>query len=234
MPRRKKDSVLKALEFSRIHPEAEPWRRVLGLGKRMKFPKGATIQYSENAGEYLYFLDKGEVRLIRTSLDGREKILWAIGEGSLIGETPFFDELPSHSCHVAATDCILYAFARKCVLEKILPNEPDLAMCIFRSLASKVRVLSNQSVCLCLDDLASRICKFLHLRQANHPSEENPSFVSPGLNQQELANFLGVHRVTLNKVLRELEKAQVLSPYSRDEVYILDKERFREIALQNG
>lgn len=50
--------------------------------------------------------------------------------------------------------------------------------------------------------------------------------VSPGLNQQELANLLGVHRVTLNKALRELEREAVLGPYSRDEVYIVDMERF--------
>jgi len=33
--------------------------------------------------------------------------------------------------------------------------------------------------------------------------------VSPGLNQQELANLLGVHRVTLNKALRALERGAV-------------------------
>ncbi|MFQ9867016.1 MAG: helix-turn-helix domain-containing protein [Bilophila wadsworthia] len=37
--------------------------------------------------------------------------------------------------------------------------------------------------------------------------------MSPGLNQQELANLLGVHRVTLNKALRELEREAVLGPY---------------------
>jgi CRP-like cAMP-binding protein len=233
MPRRNKDAAFKALEFSRIHPEAEAWRKVLSLGKRVKLLKGASINYGENADDNLYFLEKGEFRLVRTSLDGREKIIWAIGPGSLVGETPFFDELPSHSRHVAATDSVLYAFSRKCVLEKILPHEPELMMCIFRSLASKVRVLSNQSVCLCMDDLASRICKFLHLRMAHYAVEDNSTFVCPGLNQQELANFLGVHRVTLNKVLRELEKAQILSPYSRDEVCILDVKRFQEIAFEN-
>ena len=56
--------------------------------------------------------------------------------------------------------------------------------------------------------------------------------MSPGLNQQELANLLGVHRVTLNKALRELEREAVLGPYSRDEVYIVDMERFHELALK--
>jgi CRP-like cAMP-binding protein len=106
-------------------------------------------------------------------------------------------------------------------------------MAMFRSLASKVRVLCNQSASLCLDDLASRICKFLHLRLDNQGIREKVPYVCPGLNQQDLANLLGVHRVTLNKALRELEKARIISPYSRDEVYILDMKRFRNVAVQN-
>ena len=47
-----------------------------------------------------------------------------------------------------------------------------------------------------------------------------------------MANLLGVHRVTLNKALRELEREAVLGPYSRDEVYIVDKERVHELSLK--
>ena len=47
-----------------------------------------------------------------------------------------------------------------------------------------------------------------------------------------VANLLGVHRVTLNKALRELEREAVLGPYSRDEVYIVDMERFHELSLK--
>ena len=38
--------------------------------------------------------------------------------------------------------------------------------------------------------------------------------------------------MTLNKALRELEREAVLGPYSRDEVYIVDMERFHELALK--
>lgn len=130
-------------------------------------------------------------------------------------------------------DCTVYAFSRKCVLNEILPQNPELTAALFRTLAIKVRVLINQTVCLSLDDLPARICKYLNLRREAQILKDGPLVVCPVLNQQELASLLGVHRVTLNKSLRELEKAGVLGPYSRDEVYILDRVRFDELVSQN-
>ena len=216
------------LEFTRIPPKAVAWRTVLSLGRREDILKGGSPRIRN--GEALYFLEKGEVRLIRTALDGREKIIWAVGAGSLFGETPFFDDLPAASTVVATENSTLYAFSRQCVLEQILPNHPDLMRALFRSLASKVRVLCNQSVTLSLDDLASRICKYLHLR-FREQGEPSSLRINPGLNQQELASLLGVHRVTLNKALRKLEKAHILGPYARDEAYIIDMDRFHKLVF---
>ena len=38
---------------------------------------------------------------------------------------------------------------------------------------------------------------------------------------------------TMTFLRRELEKAGILGPYSRDEVYILDRPRFEEMVFQN-
>lgn len=220
-------SEAKLIEFTQIPPEADVWRRVLHLGGRLTFRRGTAIMHGGQNSAYLYFIQQGEVRLMRTTLDGREKIIMSMPAGCITGETPFFDEVPSRSSLVAATDCVIYAFSQDCVRQEIIPHHPELTLALLHSLASKVRVLCNQSVSLSLEELPSRICRFLHLRMG-----EGTARIVPGLNQQELANLLGVHRVTLNKALRELEKEAILGPYSRDEVYILDGERFHELALK--
>lgn len=219
----------KLIEFTHIPPEAGVWRQALHLGNRLIFRKGSEIMHGGQKGAYLYFLYQGEARLMRTTLDGREKILMSMTAGCVTGETPFFDEVPARSSIVAATDCVVYAFSQDCVRREIIPHYPELTLALLQSLASKVRVLCNQSVSLSLEELPSRICRFLWLRMRD--GDDAPR-VSPGLNQQELANLLGVHRVTLNKALRELEKESILGPYAKDEVYILDMERFLELAMK--
>ena len=87
----------KLIEFTHIPPEAGVWRQVLHLGNRLIFHKGSEIMHGGQEGAYLYFLYQGEVRLMRTTLDGREKILMCMTAGGVTGETPFFDEVPAHS-----------------------------------------------------------------------------------------------------------------------------------------
>lgn len=222
----------KLIEFTHIPPEAGVWRQVLPLGTRLRFRKGEEIMHGGERGDYLYYIQQGEVWLMRTTLDGREKILMTMRSGSVTGETPFFDEVPARSSIVAGTDCIVYAFSKESVLHEILPQNPAFVLALLKSLASKVRALCNQSVSLSLEELPSRICRFLHLRMRDDGQGGLDPRVLPGLNQQELANLLGVHRVTLNKALRELEREAVLGPYSRDEVYILDMDRFHALALK--
>lgn len=222
----------KLIEFTHIPPEAGAWRTVIGFGTRLSFKKGDEIMHGGERGEHLYYVQQGEVRLMRTTLDGREKILMSMRSGTVTGETPFFDEVPARSSLMAGTDCVVYAFSRDCVMHEIFPKHPELVLALLHSLASKVRVLCNQSVSLSLEELPARICRFLHLRMRDDGQGHPDPRVFPGVNQQELANLLGVHRVTLNKSLRELEREAVLGPYSRDEVYILDMARFNELALK--
>ena len=169
----------KLIEFTHIPPEAGVWRQVLHLGNRLIFHKGSEIMHGGQEGAYLYFLYQGEVRLMRTTLDGREKILMCMTAGGVTGETPFFDEVPAHSSIVAATDCVVYAFSQDCVRHETIPHYPELTLALLQSLASKVRVLCNQSVSLSLEELPSRICRFLRLRVRDG---DNAPCVSPGLN----------------------------------------------------
>lgn len=168
----------KLIEFTHIPPEAGVWRQVLDLGTRLRFRKGEEIMHGGEKGEYLYYVHQGEARLMRTTLDGREKILMSMRSGTVTGETPFFDEVPARSSIVAGTDCVVYAFSRDCVLHEILPNYPALTLALLHSLASKVRVLCNQSVSLSLEELPPRICRFLHLRMRDDGGAPNPPRVA--------------------------------------------------------
>ena len=77
-------------------------------------------------------------------------------------------------------------------------------------------------------ELSTRICLFLH--QTLHSNNEKKQFYAvPEFTQQELANHLGVHRVTINKTLRYLEQQGIIGPYNKKLTYILDIETFTKI-----
>ena len=71
-------------ETDRIHPYTTGsgvWRQVLDLGTRLRFRKGEEIMHGGEKGEYLYYVHQGEARLMRTTLDGRERSLCPCVQG---------------------------------------------------------------------------------------------------------------------------------------------------------
>ena len=76
------------------------------------------------------------------------------------------------------------------------------------------------------DNVMVRVCRYFALTMEKTPS----GMVSrPQLSKSELANFMGIHRTTLYKILRELEAKQILSPYKKDCVFILNEKAFQSL-----
>lgn len=211
--------------FTTIPILDEPWHDVLQYGNRIERPKGHELLPGGKCWKTLYYLAKGEVQLIRLLPDGRERLLWVGIAPNIVGECPFFDQMPASSSLIVSKPSVLYAFSETWVHNTLLVKYPKLALSLLRSMANKLRVMHNQTVCVSMDSLPSRICKFLYQRLIPNLGKQQ-NYVEPGLTQQELASLLSTHRVTLNKALRELENEGILSPYSRKEVYILDMDRF--------
>lgn len=206
------------------------WRQAYPLGERLKVPKGAIVVAGGSVSDALYIVEQGELWLCRTMFSGREKRLMRIGPGAVIAEVSLFDGVPNLSNIVAGKASVLYRFSRDCVYNILVPRYPDIVLCLLRILARKTRLFANQSVTLSVRELPIRICRFLRLQAAMLPDGSMERRIVPDLNQQELASLLGVHRVTLNKALRELEREGVIGPYSKHEVYVLDMAHFIELA----
>ena len=195
-----------------------PWREVLSLGRKQTYKKGQQV----GMGPYLYFLDSGKIRLSHISLQGLEKILWYLHPGSLFGETPFFDRVPAAGYFHCSTDCVVYSFSHQ-VVEQLARERPELILDLCHSMARKMRALSDQASSLFLDSLKVRTVRFL----AQHVVKgTDPMLVDLGITKQELAALLGVHRISLYKILKDYEDAGVLSPFHGSQVTILRPEAF--------
>ena len=60
----------------------------------------------------------------------------------------------------------------------------------------------------------------------------NARELSPGISQTELANLLGVHRISLLRVIQKLKRDGVLQELTRDRLVIKDLEKLRSLAMQ--
>lgn len=205
----------------------QEWDKYLHLATKLKRPKGYELYKSGELWNKLYLCLQGEAKLVRVSHEGKEKILWQGVAPCLLGEGPFFDGLPTLSNFIITKPSVLYAFSADTVYSVLL-KDPDIVTSIIRHLSRKIRLVHNQNCCLSFSELSSRICMYLHQKMSI--SDDKKQFYSiPGLTQQDLANHLSVHRVTLNKTLRLLEQQGIIGPYNKKITYILDIDAFMEL-----
>lgn len=218
-------------DISQVSTDMHEWEKYFQFGTKIKKPKGYELLKSGGIWDKLYVLIEGEAKLIRISSDGKEKILWNGIAPCLLGEGPFFDEIPTLSSFILTQESILYSFNHD-IVHNVLLEDKAIALSIIKNLSLKARVVNNHSCCLSFTELSSRICYFLY--QTLQADKNNKQFYAiPEFTQQELANHLGVHRVTINKTLRELEQQGIIGPYNKKITYILDMDNFTKLLDKN-
>ena len=102
----------------------------LGRGDRL-FDEG-------DAGDRLYVILDGKIKLTRTASDGRENLLSVLGPGEMFGELSLFDPRPRTSSAVAVTESKLAGLGHD-YLRQWLTGRPDVAMHLLQALAQRLR-----------------------------------------------------------------------------------------------
>jgi len=143
-----------------------------------------------------YYILRGKAKAFISSEDGNERILTVYRAGNLMGEASFFDEQPRVSSSVALTRCELVPIDRY-LTQQLFSTHPELAMAMLKYLARTVRLLSSH-----VDDISflsadKRIVRLLLTLYAD-------SQRTIRCTQDEIGFAVGVSRITVSRVLRQL------------------------------
>ncbi len=209
-----------------VPPIEAKWDKILNQGVKISKPKGHELLRAGEIWSNLYYLAEGEVKLNLIHTDGRERLLWKAKAPNIIGEGAFFDAFLSNCSIILTQDSTFYMFNKDFVYNRLLTQHPDLTMSIIKSLATKTMLFAQQSIFFPSQNIPYLICKILEQHIFNN---NNILYAKTDLNQQDFANVLGVHRVTLNKNLKKLERDGIIGPYSKNKTFILDVLAFKKI-----
>src|SRR6202049_44004 len=77
----------------------------------VELSRGDRLFDEGDAGDRLYVVLEGKIKLTRAASDGRENLLSVLGPGEMFGEASLFDPRPRTSSAVAVTDTRLAALA---------------------------------------------------------------------------------------------------------------------------
>ena len=150
-------------------------------GSVRKYAKDEIIYLQGDTAQSFCYIKKGSVKVYMNSVDGNEKTLNTARHGEIIGEGAFFD---------------------KKRLTDIIAQHPTLAFELLEILANRIRLLSSQLDSMTFMQADARIAGLLL-------ESEHDGIVA--ITHEEIANTVGVSRVTVSKTLSRFAKSGYIS-----------------------
>jgi CRP/FNR family transcriptional regulator/CRP/FNR family cyclic AMP-dependent transcriptional regulator len=172
-----------------------------------RFPRNTTIVEEGLAGDYMYVMREGRVKVTMLSEDGREKILEFLEAGSFFGEMSLLDRAPRSASVKTLKPVRLLALSRTDFLS-LLRKSPDLALAVIQELSRRLRNVDKQASALSFQRVKDRT-KGLLERLARDPHQGGR--ITPALTHQQMADMIGTSRETVTRVVKELKQEEWLA-----------------------
>jgi CRP/FNR family transcriptional regulator, cyclic AMP receptor protein len=191
--------------------------------------RGDRLFSEGDAGDKLYIILEGKIKLTKAAPDGRENLVSVHGPGEMFGELSLFDPIPRTSSATAVTSARLAGLAHD-DLHSFLSSRPEVAMHLLQALAQRLRRINDVKADLVFTDVPGRVAKAL-LDLADRFGVMTPEGVQVNhdLTQEELAQLVGASRETVNKALADFT-ARGWIQLAAKSVLVTDADRLRKRA----
>jgi CRP-like cAMP-binding protein len=183
--------------FSDLEPAA--FDQLCRYAKLTTLRRGATIFSKGDAGNSLFAVISGTVKISSSSAEGRSAILNLIGSGEVFGEVALLDGLSRTTDAIANSDCELFVIDRREFIP-FVRSQPALAMKFIELLCARLRWTSEQVEQVILQDLPGRLASALIRLTEKH--QQSPAGRTITITQQEISEMVGMSRESINKQLR--------------------------------
>lgn len=164
------------------------------------FAKHAIIMREGDKTDALYIIVSGKVKVVLSTVGGKEVILAMLGKSELFGEMALLDEQP-RSADIVAMEPTQLLVISKADFINCLAHNPQMAFKIMQGLIQRLRNADRKIESLALMDVYGRVARTL-LELAK--PEDGKLVVGEKLSQQDLADMIGASREMVSRILKNL------------------------------
>ena len=223
-----KQQILRRIYLFSGLPEAdlEPLAR---MSVRKNFSRGATIFWEGKEAQGFYILITGQIKLIKSSPDGKEYIIRLVGTGETFAEAAVFGEIPYPVTAMTLEDCQTLYFPKAPFLSHLAAT-PALARNMLATLSRLMFHLTQQLEDLSLKEVSARLARYILER-----CENTHGTIARGLRcelpttKTQLAAYLGTISETLSRTLSRF-KSLGLIEVDKGKITIIDPVALQKMA----
>lgn len=199
------------------------------LAINRQFPRDSAIFWEGREGQGFFILLTGQVKLTKTSPDGKEYILRIVNPGETFGEAAVLAEAGYPATAIALEDCQTLYFPKADFLS-LLTSSPTLARNMLATMSRLLFHLTKQLEDLSLKEVLSRLARYLldRCQETHGRIADNLAFDLP-ITKTHLAAYLGTISETLSRTLGRLKSMGAITE-DKGRITIKDSALLKSIA----
>lgn len=198
--------------------------KIVKIAIGRKYKKGEILCHEGDIGNSMYIIKSGKVKILKTSEEGKEKILTIFSEGDFLGEMSLVDEEARSATVEAMEDTETYIIYKKDFIE-MLNGSFVIVMKLLSTLSRRIRTLNNKIEILTFRDVHARFADvIMELKEKYGIVKKGKILIDLSLTHKDLASMLGVTRETMTRIISKMKKQNILTIEDK-KMMILDEKR---------
>jgi CRP/FNR family transcriptional regulator, dissimilatory nitrate respiration regulator len=192
-----------------------------------KFKQGEMVIGEADPIRFFYVVISGQLKIYRSSAEGKEQTLQLLGPGDPFGLCTAFatDSFPASAMAIEESSVLLIPGT---VMETVARQEPALLLNIISILSQRLKDSMTLIESLALKEIPGRLASFLRHSLPRNATNKNIS-VELTISQRELAKILGATPEALSRALRKMVSDGILSTAGRT-ITILNHKALEQLA----
>lgn len=203
----------KELEMKRFFNELskENQELLLSIGLEIVARSGTYLFHEGDFPENVFLIREGKVRLSKMTADGKEFSVHLKQKDELVGEVGLFNDMSISVTAEVIEDAVLIKFERP-VLEEIFRKNGEIAVAFMKWFARHTQSTQAKFRDLILCGKTGAFYSTL-IRFSNSYGVKTDAgiLIDVQLTNQDIANYIGTTRESINRMLNDLKKEEIIS-----------------------
>ncbi|MFI5173501.1 MAG: Crp/Fnr family transcriptional regulator [Terriglobia bacterium] len=175
------------------------------------FGRDQIIFGEEEAGQYMYVIKRGLVKVWKMTEDGREQILAVHGAGQSFGELSLIDGKSTPASVTAINSTTIYSMSKTDFVNWIVANHA-IFMKIVESLCDQIRTSWSRLHALTMLSTERKILYVLSELSSKHGIRTREgTLINLRLKHKDLANMVVASRETVTRFLTQFQKEGLIA-----------------------
>jgi len=191
---------------------------IVGTGKTVsKYRKGQVIFAQGEVADTIYYLQKGRIKVVVLSEQGKEAVVGLLEAGQFFGEGC----MNGHKLRIATTTtmeaCLITAIKKSAMLA-VLEKEPKFSALFMKHLLTRNSRVEEDLIDQLFNSSEKRLARLLVLL-ANFGKEAHTTPINSNINQETLAEMVGTTRSRVSFFMNKFRKLGLISYNGNIEVH---------------